>query len=75
MPEACFQHDPEDPTSASSHAKVVARRSNLSVMAAQAAIHASLNGGYEAGPERSLKLAWILAFARMTVMRGASLPI
>jgi hypothetical protein len=45
------------------------------VMAAQAAIHASLNGRYEAGQERSLKLAWILAFARMTVMRGGSLPI
>jgi hypothetical protein len=44
-------------------------------MAAQAAIHASLNGRYEAGQERSLKLAWIVAFARMTVMRGGSLPI
>ena len=33
---------PRTQPSASSHAKVVARRSNLSVMAAQAAIHASL---------------------------------
>ena len=41
---------PRTQPSASSHAKVVARRSNLSVMAAQAAIHASLNGRYEAGP-------------------------
>ena len=61
---------PRTQPSASSHAKVVARRSTLSVMAAQAAIHASLNGRYEARP--GLKLAWILAFARMTVMRVAA---